>query len=65
MIRIGLQWFLTQTGLGASTHLESGGFARSNNNVKNIFILIKIYLKKKILGETSKYSISLFTINSA
>lgn len=29
LIRIGLQWFLTHKGLGASSHLETGGFARS------------------------------------
>ncbi|KAJ1354309.1 hypothetical protein KIN20_011198 [Parelaphostrongylus tenuis] len=29
MIRIGLEWFATQKGLGASSHLETGGFARS------------------------------------
>ena len=29
MIRIGLQWFLTSTGEGATAHLETGGFIRS------------------------------------
>lgn len=29
MIRIGLEWFAFQTGWGATTHLESGGFIRS------------------------------------
>eukprot|EP00922_Rhytidocystis_sp_ex-Travisia-forbesii_P052080 GHVS01077295.1.p1 GENE.GHVS01077295.1~~GHVS01077295.1.p1 ORF type:complete len:288 (-),score=40.24 GHVS01077295.1:44-907(-) len=29
MLRIGIQWFLTQTGEGASSHLESGAFTRS------------------------------------
>ena len=33
MVAIGLQWFTSHTGLGASTHLESGGFARSNQVV--------------------------------
>ncbi|KJH45607.1 putative choline dehydrogenase [Dictyocaulus viviparus] len=29
MIKIGLEWLLTHKGLGASSHLETGGFARS------------------------------------
>jgi choline dehydrogenase len=33
MIRIGLQWFLNQTGEAASSHLESGGFARTTDKV--------------------------------
>ncbi|XP_060080269.1 uncharacterized protein LOC132559670 [Ylistrum balloti] len=32
MIRIGLQWFLTQKGDGASAHLESGGFVHSEES---------------------------------
>ena len=35
MIRIGLQWFLTKTGEGASSHLESGGFVRSRPEVEH------------------------------
>ncbi|TMS36019.1 hypothetical protein L596_003288 [Steinernema carpocapsae] len=35
MVSIGLQWFVNQTGLGASSHLESGGFARSNDQVEH------------------------------
>uniref|UniRef100_A0A7E4VL99 Choline dehydrogenase n=1 Tax=Panagrellus redivivus TaxID=6233 RepID=A0A7E4VL99_PANRE len=35
MIRTGLQWFYNQTGLGASSHLESGGFARSSSAVEH------------------------------
>ncbi|VDM28424.1 unnamed protein product [Toxocara canis] len=33
MVRIGMQWLTTHTGLGASSHLESGGFTRSRENV--------------------------------
>uniref|UniRef100_A0A914VZ80 Glucose-methanol-choline oxidoreductase N-terminal domain-containing protein n=1 Tax=Plectus sambesii TaxID=2011161 RepID=A0A914VZ80_9BILA len=33
MIRIGMQWFINQTGEGASSHLESGGFARSDDSI--------------------------------
>ncbi|KAL8593053.1 hypothetical protein ACOMHN_017979 [Nucella lapillus] len=29
MVRIGLEWFLCHTGQGATAHLESGGFVRS------------------------------------
>ena len=29
MIPIGIKWFLTKTGLGATGHLEAGGFIRS------------------------------------
>jgi len=35
MIRIGAQWFLNQTGLAASSHLETGGFVRSNEKVEH------------------------------
>lgn len=35
MIRIGLQWFLTRTGWGATAHLESGGFIRSRPGVEH------------------------------
>ncbi|KAI6177012.1 hypothetical protein M3Y97_00860800 [Aphelenchoides bicaudatus] len=35
MIRIGLQWFMNQTGLGASSHLESGGFARTTDKIEH------------------------------
>ncbi|XP_033755356.1 LOW QUALITY PROTEIN: uncharacterized protein LOC117338208 [Pecten maximus] len=34
MIRIGLQWFLTQKGDGASAHLESGGFVPSEEGLE-------------------------------
>ncbi|XP_021365818.1 choline dehydrogenase, mitochondrial-like isoform X2 [Mizuhopecten yessoensis] len=34
MIRIGLQWFLTQKGDGATTHLESGGFVSSEEGLE-------------------------------
>ncbi|XP_072015791.1 choline dehydrogenase, mitochondrial-like [Amphiura filiformis] len=33
MIRIGLQWFLTQTGDAATTHLEAGAFIRGRPGV--------------------------------
>ena len=33
MIRTGIEWFLTQTGIAATTHLESGGFIRSRPGV--------------------------------
>ncbi|WKX94674.1 hypothetical protein Q1695_011725 [Nippostrongylus brasiliensis] len=33
MIKIGLEWFATQKGLGASSHLETGGFARSTEDI--------------------------------
>ncbi|CAB3404459.1 unnamed protein product [Caenorhabditis bovis] len=35
MIKIGLEWFTRRTGLGASSHLETGGFARSNDTVSH------------------------------
>ncbi|MCP9266104.1 Choline dehydrogenase [Dirofilaria immitis] len=33
MIKIGLEWYLSKTGLGTSSHLESGGFVRSTPRV--------------------------------
>ena len=35
MIKIGLQWFLTATGDGATAHLETGGFLRSRAGVEH------------------------------
>lgn len=35
MIKIGLQWFLTRKGWGATTHLESGGFLRSQPGIEH------------------------------
>ena len=32
-LAVGLQWFLTHTGLAASTHLESGAFIKSRSDV--------------------------------
>ena len=34
MVRIGLEWFLYQTGWGATAHLESGGFIRSRGGLE-------------------------------
>ncbi|XP_069112066.1 choline dehydrogenase, mitochondrial-like [Argopecten irradians] len=34
MVRIGLQWFLTQKGDGATSHFESGGFVSSKEGLK-------------------------------
>ncbi|KAL1021393.1 hypothetical protein UPYG_G00012710 [Umbra pygmaea] len=33
MVKIGLEWFLQQTGYGATAHMESGGFIRSRGGV--------------------------------
>ena len=35
MIKIGLQWFMTKTGDGATTHIETGGFLRSRAGVEH------------------------------
>ena len=35
MLKIGVQWLLTGTGLGATNHFESGGFIRSEAGVKH------------------------------
>ena len=35
MVKIGLQWFLTRKGWGATAHLESGGFIRSRAGVEH------------------------------
>ena len=35
MIRIGIQWFLNQTGPTATSHIESGGFVRSRPGVEH------------------------------
>jgi choline dehydrogenase len=35
MIKVGVQWFLNQTGACGTTHLESGGFTRSRPGVEH------------------------------
>ncbi|PIK49218.1 putative choline dehydrogenase, mitochondrial-like [Apostichopus japonicus] len=35
MVKVGLQWFLTQTGWGATPHLEAGAFVRSRPGVEH------------------------------
>uniref|UniRef100_A0A1I7U5I6 Doublecortin domain-containing protein n=1 Tax=Caenorhabditis tropicalis TaxID=1561998 RepID=A0A1I7U5I6_9PELO len=35
MIKIGVEWFTNRTGLGATSHLETGGFARSDEQVSH------------------------------
>ncbi|KAI8521325.1 hypothetical protein Bbelb_010790 [Branchiostoma belcheri] len=35
MLMIGVQWFTMQTGLGATSHLEAGGFIRSRPGVEH------------------------------
>eukprot|EP00794_Sanderia_malayensis_P018193 gene18193-20008_t len=35
MVAIGLQWFANQTGLGATSHLEAGGFIRSREGLSH------------------------------
>ncbi|KHJ80403.1 putative choline dehydrogenase [Oesophagostomum dentatum] len=35
MIKIGMEWFSTHKGIGASSHLETGGFARSSDDVEH------------------------------
>lgn len=49
MIKTGLQWLYNQTGLGASSHLESGGFARTTDDVS----LVCSGLFSMFLGRTS------------
>ena len=41
MIKTGLQWFANQTGDGASSHLESGGFCRRNDQVLLCFTTVQ------------------------
>ncbi|EJD74318.1 GMC oxidoreductase, variant 2 [Loa loa] len=35
MIKVGFEWYMSKTGLGASSHLESGGFVRSKPRVSH------------------------------
>ena len=34
-VALGTQWFLFKSGIGASSHLEAGGFAKSSNSFKD------------------------------
>jgi len=43
MVKVGLQWFLNQTGDGATTHLESGAFLRSRPEVAHPDIQIHFF----------------------
>jgi len=35
MVRAGLEWFLKGTGIGATNHMEVGGFVRTNDKVEH------------------------------
>ena len=61
MLRVGIQWFLNQSGPAASAHLETGGFFRSGPGVQHpdimahflpsqvqpIINVVFVYIKKR------------------
>jgi len=53
MIKVGLQWFLNQTGPAATTHLESGGFIRSHAEVEHPDIQIH-FLPSQVIDHGRK-----------
>ena len=53
MIRVGIQWFLNQTGPTATSHLESGGFARSRPGVEHPDIMFH-FLPSQVIDHGRK-----------
>ena len=43
MIKIGIQWFLNQSGPCGTTHIESGGFTRSRPGVEHPDIMFHFF----------------------
>ena len=60
MVKVGLQWFLNQTGDGATTHLESGAFLRSRPEVTKDITSLFLYMA----GCPSRYTDSLLPCSS-
>jgi len=56
MIKVGLQWFINQTGAAATSHLESGGFARSRPGIEHPDIMFH-FLPSQVIdnGRTAPY----------
>jgi len=48
MLSVGLQWFWNQTGSGATTHIESGGFTRSRPGVAHPDIMFHFFPSQSI-----------------
>ena len=53
MIRVGVQWFLNQTGPTGTSHLESGGFARSRPGVEHPDIMFH-FLPSQVIDHGRK-----------
>ena len=53
MISVGIQWFLNQTGPTATSHLESGGFARSRPGVEHPDIMFH-FLPSQVIDHGRK-----------
>ena len=60
MVKVGLQWFLNQTGDGATTHLESGAFLRSRPEVTKDITSLFLYMA----GCPSRYTDSFLPCSS-
>ena len=60
MIETGLQWFATSTGMGASTHLETGGFVRTatryeHPNLQIHFLPSTVHDHGRVMGHCHAY----------
>jgi len=53
MIKVGIQWFLNQTGPTATSHLESGGFARSRPGIEHPDIMFH-FLPSQVIDHGRK-----------
>lgn len=67
MIKIGLQWFTTFTGDGATAHLESGGFIRSRPGVEHPdiqyhFLPSTVYDHGRVNGDQHAYQVHVGTM---
>ncbi|CAL1538648.1 unnamed protein product [Lymnaea stagnalis] len=69
MIRIGLEWFLYQTGYGATSHLESGGFIRTKGgmehpNVQYHFLPSTVVDHGRKMGPCHAYQVHVGTLRA-
>eukprot|EP00057_Strongylocentrotus_purpuratus_P015193 XP_011669667.1 PREDICTED: choline dehydrogenase, mitochondrial-like [Strongylocentrotus purpuratus] len=67
MVAVGLEWFMFQTGLGTSAHLEAGAFIRSRAEVKHPdiqmhFVPVLVHDHGQIPGECHGFQVCVNTL---
>ncbi|VDK67112.1 unnamed protein product [Onchocerca ochengi] len=63
MIKIGLKWYLSKTGLGTSSHLESGGFV-SHPDIQFHFLPSTVHDDGRITGKCHAYQVHVGPLRS-